>query len=119
MTISILSSASYSDVYLGGIYMFDEPFYVRWLFNLVSVFLSSKIKSRLHIESKHYGILSAVVGNTSELPTCLGGRHDLDSDSPANEYMKSLFFPEGKPSKSDDNGIDLSQSTPSPDSSDA
>lgn len=66
---------------------------MRWLFNIVSMFVSSKIKDRLHISSNHYSVLQSVVNDAYALPKCLGGNQDIDCQGPHNEWMRKLYFP--------------------------
>jgi len=56
-----------------GIYILHQPAYVTWLWGVISIFLSSKLTSRLHFCGDDYGKLRLVKKDASTLPSFFGG----------------------------------------------
>eukprot|EP01034_Spumella_vulgaris_P028487 gene28487-35344_t len=74
---------------IGGMYMFEEPFYLRWVYNVIQSFLSEKLKSRFHLCNKNFNILTTVVDDVSCLPVCIGGQ--LLEEEGGRETLQSVF----------------------------
>lgn len=68
---------------VGGFWIFEEPFYVRWLFGIISLVMKDKFKERFHLCGNDYNKLHEYLKleNGQEiLPICLGGqsRNNID-----------------------------------------
>jgi len=71
-----------------GAYIFEQPFYISWIFFLMKPFLSSKMMSRLHLCGNNYEILKTVLSDIYILPTVLGGDvEDCGSDSTRFDWI--------------------------------
>jgi hypothetical protein len=66
---------------VGGFWIFEEPFYVRWLFSIISLVMKEKFRERFHICGSDYSAFCQYLGSSSSsetltrdrLPVCLGG----------------------------------------------
>jgi hypothetical protein len=69
---------------IGNVYIIEEPFYIRWIFNMASVILSKKLRDRFHMCGENYNFIAnnlqlpccqeeGHVHSLNCLPTCLGG----------------------------------------------
>ncbi len=67
---------------VGGFYVFDEPFYVRWYWNLAFNFVTSPVKHNVHICGQNYTKLHTIVDDVTLLPTVLGGEQILPGIKP-------------------------------------
>jgi hypothetical protein len=62
-----------------GAYIFDEPFYLRWIFNIIYPFLSAKMASRFHLCSHDYSRLDEIIEDKKNLPIQLGGTYKIEN----------------------------------------
>lgn len=62
-----------------GAYMFDEPFYLRWIFNIIYPFMSVKMTSRFHLCSNNYCRLDEIIDDKKLLPVALGGTYIIEN----------------------------------------
>ena len=69
---------------IGHVYIIEEPFYIRWVFNMASIVLSKKLMERFHLINRDYDFLANHLQlsccqfsdhqhGPQCLPVCLGG----------------------------------------------
>lgn len=56
---------------IGHVYIIEEPFYIRWIFNMASVILSKKLRDRFHMCGEDYESLA----KSLQLPCCQDNNH--------------------------------------------
>ncbi len=82
---------------VGGFWIFEEPFYVRWLFSIISLVMKDKFKSRFHLCGSDYSTFCEYLGQKDErpltrddLPICLGGQQIDATIDVVETYLKHI-----------------------------
>ncbi len=70
-----------------GAYVFEEPFFVSWMFYFIRPLLSEKIRSRLFMCGRDYSHLTGAVSDVSMLPVVFGGQLEMEN-SLASEWIR-------------------------------
>jgi len=63
---------------LKGAFMFEQPSFFNWMWSIISVFLSDKLKKRIYLCGSDYKKIKILIRDNSVLPSCLGGKQSND-----------------------------------------